>query len=67
MIRGLVLVRVETLSMNDTALQTKTRLAGETYHAPADDVLPLRWAIPIWLVLAAASWAAVYGVISLFL
>ena len=67
MIRGLVLLRVETLSMNDTALRAKMQLSGETYRAPADDVLPLRWAIPVWLVLAAASWAAVYGVIRLFL
>lgn len=53
--------------MNDTALRAKMQRTGEAYSAPDDDVLPLRWAIPVWLVLAAASWAAVYGVISLFL
>ena len=61
------MVRVETVSMNDTALQTKMPLTGESYSAPDDDVLPLRWAIPVWLALAAASWVGVYGVVSLFL
>jgi len=53
--------------MNDTALPSRLHLRQDLHAAPAEDLLPLAWSIPIWLVLAAASWAAVYGLISLIL
>jgi len=53
--------------MNETALHSKVHATREAFAAPHDDLLPLRWSIPVWLVLAAASWAAVYGLISLIL
>jgi hypothetical protein len=53
--------------MNETALRTKMPLANDALNAPDEDLLPLRWSIPVWLVLAAASWGAVYFVLSLIL
>jgi hypothetical protein len=37
----------------------------DAFTAPEDDLVPLTWSIPAWLVLAAASWAGVYFAISL--
>ena len=52
--------------MNDLALRSRKILDPNMFEAPAHDVLPLRWSVPIWLFLAAASWTAVYFVASLF-
>jgi hypothetical protein len=40
-------------------------LTVDAFAAPEDDLVPLQWSIPAWLVLAAASWAGVYFAISL--
>lgn len=53
--------------MNNTVLQSKTAVSDDGFDAPDDELLPLRWSIPVWLVLAAASWTGVYFVASLFL
>ena len=53
--------------MSDTALRSKLALTDETFSPPEEELLPLRWSIAIWLVLAAASWGAVYFVLSLIL
>lgn len=53
--------------MTPTAFRSKLALSDDGYSPPEEDLLPLKWSIPIWLVLAAASWGAVYFVISLIL
>lgn len=53
--------------MSDTALRSKLALTDEAFSPPNEELLPLRWSIAIWLVLAAASWGAVYFVLSLIL
>jgi hypothetical protein len=37
----------------------------DAFDAPDEDFVPLTWSIPAWLVLAAASWAGLYFVLSL--
>lgn len=51
--------------MSDSALRTKLVLTDEAFSPPDEDLLPLKWSILVWLVLAAASWGAVYFVLSL--
>ena len=53
--------------MPHPVLQSKLSLVDETFSPPAEDLLPLRWSIAVWLVLAAASWAGVYFALSLIL
>ena len=51
--------------MNDTALRSRQILRHDMLEVPEPDLLPLRWSVPIWLILAAASWAGVFYVVSL--
>jgi hypothetical protein len=52
--------------MNDMALRTKQALGQDSFGAPEQDLIPLRWSVVIWLVLAAGSWATVFYIGSLF-
>jgi len=52
--------------MNEMALRSKQSLGQDTFNAPDEELIPLRWSVPIWLVLAAGSWVAVIYVVSLF-
>lgn len=51
--------------MRNSVLNVKLVPIEDSLQEPRDDVLPLRWSIPVWLVLAAASWAAIYYALSL--
>jgi hypothetical protein len=42
-------------------------LSVDAFGTPEEDLVPLTWSIPAWIVLAAASWAGVYFAISLIL
>ena len=52
--------------MNETAFRTKQAMGEDAFNAPAQDLIPLRWSVVIWLALAAGSWAAVFYIGSLF-
>ena len=53
--------------MNEMTLRSKQALGSDGLGAPSEDLIPLRWSVPIWLSLAAASWVAViYGISLLF-
>lgn len=52
--------------MQNSSLRTRLPLTVDAFAAPEEDFVPLQWSIPAWLVLAAASWAGVYFVVSLF-
>jgi hypothetical protein len=47
------------------ALRSKMTVVDHTYEPAQDDVLPLKWSVVLLLTLAAASWAAIWFVISL--
>jgi hypothetical protein len=51
--------------MNVTALRSKQFARHHVFDAPDDDLIPLRYSVGIWLVLAAGSWAAVIYAASL--
>ncbi len=53
--------------MTETALRSKMVLTDEVFSPPDEGLLPLKWSIAVWLVLAAGSWGAVYFVLSLIL
>lgn len=53
--------------MTNLLLRSKLALVDESYSPSEEDVLPLKWSIAVWLVLAAASWGAVYFALSLIL
>jgi hypothetical protein len=53
--------------MSNAALRSKLTLTDEAFSPPEEELLPLKWSIAVWLVLAAASWGAVYFVLSLIL
>lgn len=50
--------------MHQSSLRTRLPLTVDAFAAPEDDIVPLTWSIPAWIVLAAASWAGVYLVLS---
>jgi hypothetical protein len=52
-------------SMNVTALRSKQFARQDVFDAPDDDLIPLRYSVAIWLVLAAGSWAVVIYAASL--
>jgi len=54
--------------MNETALQSlqfRQALDHDALQMPEEDLIPLRWSVALWLVLAAVSWAGVFAVVSL--
>jgi hypothetical protein len=53
--------------MTDSVLRVRMPLTDEGFAPPQEELLPLRWSIPVWLVLAAASWAGVYFALSFIL
>lgn len=52
--------------MNEMALRSKQALNQDALNTPTDELVPLRWSVPIWLALAAGSWVGVIYVVSLF-
>lgn len=59
---------MELVSMNETALQSlqfRQALDHDALQMPEEDLIPLRWSVALWLVLAAVSWAGVFAVVSL--
>lgn len=53
--------------MTKQALRSKMTVVDQTFGPAHDDVLPLKWSIALLLTLAAASWAAIWFVVSLVL
>jgi hypothetical protein len=53
--------------MTETALRSKMTIPNVAFAPPQEELLPLKWSIAVWLVLAAGSWGAIYFVLSLFL
>jgi hypothetical protein len=53
--------------MTKAALQSKMAFTDHTYGPADEDVLPLKWSAALLLTLAAASWAAIWFVVSLVL
>ena len=53
--------------MTETALRSKLVLTDEAFSPPDEELLPLKWSIAVWLLLAAGSWGGLYFVLSLFL
>jgi hypothetical protein len=53
--------------MNKPALRPKMTLVDQTFGPATDDVMPLKWSIALVMTLGAASWAAIWFVVSLFL
>jgi hypothetical protein len=45
--------------MNIMALRSNRAFRQEAFETPVEDLLPLRWSVLIWLVLAAGSWVIV--------
>lgn len=48
-------------------LRPELPLTDDAFGQPQEELLPLKWSIAVWLVLAALSWGAVYFVLSLIL
>ena len=53
--------------MNDAVLRPKGQTTRPMFVSPDDRALPLGLSVAVWLGLAAASWAAVYGIFALIL
>ncbi len=53
--------------MTETALRSKMVLTDDAFSPPAEELLPLKWSIAVWLLLAAGSWGGLYFVLSLIL
>jgi hypothetical protein len=51
--------------MSETALRPKLALVERTLDPPEDGLLPLRWSVAVWLVLAGAAWGLIYFLVSL--
>lgn len=51
--------------MYRSSLSSRLPLTVDAFAAPEEDIVPLTWSIPAWIVLAAASWGGVYLAVSL--
>jgi len=68
MIRTLRITRpLRVPPMTETALRSKMVLTDETFSPPEEELLPLKWSIAVWLLLAAGSWGGIYFALSLIL
>lgn len=67
MIRPLHHIQLTSSAPMKLLLRPELPLTDEAFGQPQEELLPLKWSIAVWLVLAALSWGAVYFVLSLIL